>query len=95
MVSFWDRVKADLQGSHVRAQLLRFGRIALAAFVAQLGVLGSGNMTREALTAAVVGAIEVAIRQVFPVVPWETLKAQPAPVSQVSGGVVPPPGDGS
>lgn len=81
-------MEAVLRRSHVRSQLVRFVRLAAVTFVAQLGVAGSGHLSRDVLVAAAVGAAEAAVRQVWPVVPWAAVKAAPA----VDGARVVPPG---
>ena len=93
-MSFVDQLKSDLKGLHVQAQVVRFVRLAGVAFVAQLGVLGSSHVSREMLVAAAVGAVETAVRQVWPVVPWKALAVTAQPVAPLSGpgGVVPPGG---
>lgn len=92
--SVWDELKADLQGVHLRAQAVRFLRLAGASFVLQVAALGAGHLSREALAAAGLGALEVAVRQVFPVVPWDALKSKAtpsvAPAAAAGPGVVPP-----
>lgn len=60
----------DWLGAKGKAQVLRFIRLAGVAFVAS-GVVPQlihGQLTRGALVAAVVGAVEVGVRQVFPTV---------------------------
>lgn len=54
---------------HLQAQLLRFGRLFAAALIAQLVTLGTGHLGWKVLAGAVVGAVEVAVRQFFPVTP--------------------------
>lgn len=89
-------------------QVVRFCRLFVMAFVAQLAALGATHLGRSALVGAGVGALEVAFRQfapVKPVVPWSVVgpgraadvvrlapPRQPPPVPPVPPPPVPPAG---
>ncbi len=63
--------------AHAKAQALRFARLFIIAFVGS-GVLVAGSWDSHALLAAIVGAVEVAYRQLSQVVPAPA----PAPASE-------------
>jgi hypothetical protein len=52
-----------------RNQIIRFVRLFMLSLAAQAAALDLTHLGRSAIIAAVVGALEVAYRQVFPVVP--------------------------
>lgn len=62
--------------AHAKAQAVRFLRLFVVAFFAS-GVLLKSGLGMDAIVSAVVGAVEVAWRQMNPVVPAEP--APPAP----------------
>ncbi len=63
---------------HLQAQLLRFVRLTVLAFLGQLAVTGTENLGWKSLAALAVGAIEAAVRQIWPVAPLPA--ASDAPV---------------
>jgi hypothetical protein len=71
--------------AHARTQLYRFARLFVVAFVST-GVLTS-NITWSAISGAVVGALEVAWREMYPAVP----DPRPTPPSLNHPSTQPPP----
>jgi hypothetical protein len=63
-------VVADVQRVHVGAQVYRFLRVALFAFLASLPV-HTGNLGWSALAALGAGALETAFRQLYPAFPLD------------------------
>lgn len=55
--------------AHLQAQALRFVRLFVVAFVAQLAVIGTDHLGLQAVASAALGAVEVVIRQIRPVKP--------------------------
>ena len=55
--------------THLRAQLLRFGRISILAFVGQLATTGEASLGWKTVGALAAGAVETGIREVWPVNP--------------------------
>lgn len=64
--------------AHLQAQALRFARLFVVAFAAQLVTLGTDHLGLQAVAAAALGAVEVVIRQFYPVAP-ATPPATPPP----------------
>lgn len=60
---------ARVSGSHTKEQVLRFARLFALAMIAQLAAIDLTHIGRSVLISAAVGAAEVVIRQVVPVVP--------------------------
>ena len=61
--------KVRASGSHLKEQALRFGRLFLFAFFAQIAPVGLSHLDRTFLISALVGAAEALLRQVQQVVP--------------------------
>ena len=59
-----------VSGSHWKEQAIRFGRLFVAAEVAQLTAIGlDHHIGRSVLISTAIGAVEVAVRQFLKVVP--------------------------
>ncbi len=95
-----DTLTAELKNKHVQAQIGRFARLFVVAFGIQLGAMGTGDLGRDALISAGVGAAETAYRQLAPTVPWGKVlrvlhRQAPAPAVPPAGPVIPPPAAGA
>jgi hypothetical protein len=64
MTRLWLKIPAK-----VRAQIVRVGRLFVAALTAQAVALGGEHIGRSAIVAAVVAAAEAVFRQFVPVTP--------------------------
>ena len=70
-----------VSGSHWKEQTLRFLRVAGLAIVAQLTAIDfTHHIGRTVLISAAVGAAEVVVRQIAPVVPVVSATAPVPPV---------------
>lgn len=72
--------------AHVQAQLVRAVRLLALVLTAQpvAAALASSSLARYPMVAALVAAVEVAVRQVWPVkpLPKVTVEAVPSPPSE-------------
>ncbi len=64
-----DRFAEAVVRAHVTSQALRFARVTAVAFAAQFALIGSGRLGWEAVASLLTGAVETAVRQLYPAVP--------------------------
>ncbi len=65
--------------AHFKAQILRFVRLYVVALASTGLLLRGSSLSRDTIGAAVIGALEVAWRQLNPVAPAIDAPATPAP----------------